>query len=46
MLEVIAAIKTNNSHKIPNYDPELKLHMRKLLRGLGRTPGTGTRTLE
>ena len=41
MLEVIAAIRTNNSHKIPNYNPELKLHMKKLLRGLEKSPRTG-----
>ncbi len=44
MLEVIAAIRTNNSHKIPNYNPELKLHMKKLLRGLEKSPRTGERS--
>lgn len=39
MLETIAAIKSNNPRKIPQYDPSLLDHMRKHLRGLMRTPG-------
>ena len=34
MLEVINAIKSNNVRKIPNYDPSLLVHTRKLLKGL------------
>ena len=34
MLDVIAAIKTNNTRKIPNYDPSLLEHKRRVLRGL------------
>ena len=41
MLDTITAIRTNNVNKIPNYDPSLLNHMRKLMRGLARTPGTG-----
>ncbi|KAL5483805.1 hypothetical protein EMCRGX_G020220 [Ephydatia muelleri] len=39
MLETIAAIKSNNPRKIPQYDPSLLDHMRKHLRGLVRTSG-------
>ena len=39
MLETIAAIKSNNPRKIPQYDPSLLDHMRKHLRGLMRSPG-------
>lgn len=39
MLETINALKTNNSRKIPNYDPSLLEHMRRLLRGLVRSKG-------
>jgi nucleolar MIF4G domain-containing protein 1 len=39
MLDTINALKTNNSRKIPNYDPSLLDHMRRLLRGLVRSKG-------
>ena len=39
MLDTIAAIKTNNVRKIPNYDPSLLEHMKKVLRGLIRSKG-------
>ena len=39
MLDTISALRTNNARKIPNYDPSLLEHMRKLLRGLVRSTG-------
>ncbi|CAI8022829.1 Nucleolar MIF4G domain-containing protein 1 [Geodia barretti] len=39
MLETITALKTNNSRKIPNYDPSLLEHMRRLMRGLLHSKG-------
>ncbi len=39
MLETISALKTNNARKIPNYDPSLLEHMKKLLRGSIRSTG-------
>lgn len=40
MLDTISALKTNNARKIPNYDPSLLEHMKRLLRGLIRTTGS------
>ena len=40
MLETIAALRTNNARKIPNYDPSLLEHMKKLLRGIVHSSGT------
>lgn len=34
MLETLLAIKNNNMNKIPQYDPTLGEHFRKLLKGL------------
>ena len=42
MLDVIAAIKSNNVRKIPNYDPSLLEHSRKLLKGLSHNPSSET----
>ena len=39
MLETISALKSNNSRKIPNFDPSLLDHMRRLLRGLVKSKG-------
>ena len=39
MLDTIAALRTNNARKIPNYDPSLLEHMKKLLRGLIHSSG-------
>lgn len=39
MLETISALRTNNARKIPNYDPSLLEHMKKLLKALLRTSG-------
>ena len=39
MLDTISALKTNNARKIPNYDPSLLEHMKRLLRGILRTTG-------
>lgn len=39
MLDTIAALRTNNARKIPNFDPSLLEHMKKLLRGLVRSKG-------
>ena len=39
MLDTIAALKTNNARKIPNYDPSLLEHMKRLLRGSLRSNG-------
>lgn len=39
MLDTIAALRTNNARKIPNYDPSLLEHMKKLLRGLVHSSG-------
>ena len=39
MLETISALRTNNVRKIPNYDPSLMEHMKRLLRGLVKTTG-------
>ena len=39
MLETISALRTNNARKIPNYDPSLMEHMKKLLRGLLKATG-------
>ena len=39
MLETISALRTNNARKIPNFDPSLLEHMKKLLRGLLRSSG-------
>ena len=39
MLEILSALKTNNSRKIPNYDPSVLEHMKKLLRSLLRSSG-------
>ena len=36
MLDTITAIRHNNVHKIPGYDPSLLEHGRRLLRGLIR----------
>ena len=42
MLQVLHAIRTNNVRKIPNYNPLLLQHMKKLLRGLAHSPQQGT----
>ena len=34
LLQVVSAVRTNNSRKIPQYDPSLLEHKKKLLRGL------------
>lgn len=34
MLDVLTAIKNNNVNRIPNYDPELAEHLRKVLKSL------------
>lgn len=34
MLEILTAIRNNNIYKIPQYDPTLCEHFRKLLKGL------------
>lgn len=34
MLDVLTAIKNNNVNRIPNYDPALAEHLRKILRSL------------
>lgn len=34
MLDVLLAIKNNNVNKIPQYDPTLAEHLRKVLRGM------------
>lgn len=39
MLDTIAALRTNNARKIPNHDPSLLEHMKKVLRGLLRSKG-------
>ncbi len=39
MLDTISALRTNNARKIPNFDPSLLEHMKKLLRGLVRSAG-------
>jgi nucleolar MIF4G domain-containing protein 1 len=39
MLDTIAALRTNNARKIPNYDPSLLEHMKKLLRGIVHSSG-------
>ncbi|XP_022241733.1 nucleolar MIF4G domain-containing protein 1-like isoform X2 [Limulus polyphemus] len=36
MLDTLMAIRNNNMHKIPNYDPSLVEHLRKVLRGFVR----------
>lgn len=36
MFEILMAIRNNNMHKIPNYDPSHTEHLRKLLRGIIR----------
>jgi nucleolar MIF4G domain-containing protein 1 len=36
MLEVVGAIKNNNVHKIPKFDPTLLEHMKKVMRGLAK----------
>ncbi|XP_076349101.1 nucleolar MIF4G domain-containing protein 1 homolog [Tachypleus tridentatus] len=36
MLDILMAIRNNNMHKIPNYDPSLVEHLRKVLRGFVR----------
>lgn len=36
MLDILLAIKNNNMSRIPDYDPELVEHLRKVLRGLLR----------
>jgi len=41
MLETLSALKTNNARKIPNYDPSVLEHMKKLLRNLVRSSGKG-----
>ena len=43
MLDTISALRTNNARKIPNYDPSLLEHMRKLLRRLVRSTGMALR---
>ena len=39
MLDTIKALRTNNVRKIPNYDPSLLEHMKKLLRRFVRSTG-------
>ena len=39
MLETISALRTNNTRKIPNHDPTLLEHMKRVLRGLLRSAG-------
>ena len=34
LLQVVSAIRTNNVRKIPQHDPTLLEHMKKVLRGL------------
>lgn len=41
MLQVLHGIRTNNVRKIPNYNPLLLQHMKKLLRGLAHSPQQG-----
>ena len=36
MLDILLAIRNNNMTKIPNYDPEVSEHLRKVLRNLVR----------
>ncbi|XP_059619832.1 nucleolar MIF4G domain-containing protein 1 homolog [Phlebotomus argentipes] len=36
MLDILVAVKNNNMLKIPNYDPSLAEHLRKLLKGILR----------
>lgn len=36
MLDILLAIRNNNMTKIPNYDPEVSEHLRKILRNLVR----------
>ena len=42
ILETISALKSNNSRKIPNHDPSLTEHMRRLTRGLIHSKGLET----
>ncbi|KAK2494131.1 hypothetical protein MC885_018997 [Smutsia gigantea] len=44
MLETMLALKNNNMHKIPGYDPEPVEKLRKLQRALVRSAGSGTET--
>ncbi|XP_040583075.1 nucleolar MIF4G domain-containing protein 1 homolog [Lepeophtheirus salmonis] len=44
MIEVLMAIKNNNVKKIPNYDPELQPHLKKIMKNFLR-PGTSTTPL-
>ena len=46
MLETITALKTNNSRKIPNYDPSLLEHMRRLMRALLHSKGPSVMTAD
>lgn len=34
MLDVLMAIRNNNVNRLPNYDPELATHLRKILKNL------------
>ena len=40
MLDTIKALRTNNIHRIPNYDPSLLEHSKKLLKRFIRSTGT------
>ncbi|QQP35176.1 Uncharacterized protein FKW44_023329, partial [Caligus rogercresseyi] len=41
MIEILMAIKNNNVKKIPNYDPELQAHYKKIMKGFLR-PGASS----
>ena len=40
MLDTLKALRTNNIHRIPNYDPSLLEHSKKLLKRFIRSTGT------